>query len=152
MSSGLVSSARCLESGTHSYTQSAVLRRNEMDDLGNIKRAVPRPNAKRFTSETIADRELLVLAILSLYRIDARIFLMQCSDKDLDGWVTDTVQILQRPGDPAVPLSSVRTFMRVALWILELKPGEDLYHEGTSWMTKAMCVLILIQSEPSRYH
>ncbi|TDL29911.1 hypothetical protein BD410DRAFT_780416, partial [Rickenella mellea] len=124
--------------------RSAVLRRNEVDDMGNIKRAMPRPNAKRYTGETIADRELLVLGILALYRIDPRFYIPEKAD--MEDWVSDTVQVLLRPGDPAAPLSSVRTFMQASRWVLDLRPGDEYFEEGTSWIGKAIPSALLCAS------
>src|SRR5262245_55308684 len=104
--------------------QTAATRRPEIDQNGDMKRTAPKPQCKRYTSETIADRDLLVLAILALFRIDARCFLYESETKELDESVTDSVQLIQRPGDPAVPLSALRTFIHAANWVSSLSPGD----------------------------
>jgi neurofibromin 1 len=103
-----------------------------------MKRPASKPQSKRYTSETIADRDLLVLAILALFRIDARCFLYESETKELDDWVTDTVQLIQRPGDPAVPLSALRTFIHAANWVHGLDPGDEFYEKGRVWMSLVM--------------
>lgn len=103
-----------------------------------MKRPASKPVSKRYTSETIADRDMLVLAILALYRIDARCFLFESEAKELDDWVTDTVQLVQKPGDPAVPLSALRTFIHAAHWVNGLSQGDEFYEHGREWMSLAM--------------
>ncbi|KAF9238786.1 hypothetical protein BU15DRAFT_88233 [Melanogaster broomeanus] len=52
-----------------SSSSTASVHRSEVDAYGNVRRAALRPKAKRFTSETLTDQDLLVLAILSLWRL-----------------------------------------------------------------------------------
>lgn len=118
--------------------QLAATRRPEIDQNGTLKRSSPKPISKRYTSETITDRDMLVLSILALYRFDTRYFLFEAEAKELDDWVSDSVQLIQRPGDPAVPLSASRTFILASHWVNTLAPGDENYEQGRLSMSRVM--------------
>lgn len=117
------------------FHQTGVISQSETDEqLGSVKQAHPQPTLKRFSSEAISDKELLILGILCLYRFDALYKPINDTIDKREVWMTDIVQIIRRPGDMAIPLSSLRTFAHAANWMFQLQPGDEFYECGRYWV------------------
>ncbi len=85
--------------------QATASRRNEVDKYGVVRKTAQNPVAKRFSSESIADKELLMYAVLACYRIDTRCVLYNVTVERMDAWLVDCVSLVFRPGDIGLPLS-----------------------------------------------
>lgn len=81
-----------------------------MDAYGSSRKAALRPRAKRYTSETLPDRDLLILGILTLWRADIWWYHDLLSDDVVDNVFPTCVAIYTSPADPAVRWSLGRTF------------------------------------------
>ncbi|KAI5118442.1 hypothetical protein M0805_000576 [Coniferiporia weirii] len=115
--------------------QSGVSQHNELDTMGVMRRSATKPGLKRFSSEAISDKGLLVLAVLCLYRFEARFFPIDDDSERGVEWLYEIVHLVRRPGDTAIPLSALRTFMHEANWMLGQQPGDPFYKYGKYWVT-----------------
>ena len=93
---------------------------------------------RRFSSETITERQLLTLAILCLYRYDARFFPLFDEPEDSRQWIADIVTIMRDLSDPAVSLSAVRTFTHQANWMIGQPQESSEFKAGLFWMIITM--------------
>ena len=125
------------------YLQSTAAHRNEVDKNGVVKRSNLKPVAKRYSSEAIADKELLMYAVLALYRIDPRCVLYNITEENLKEWLVDTMQLVFRPADLALPLSSLRSMKFAVQWILPLQPEDEFHDEGRLFLGMLVCVCFL---------
>ena len=90
-----------------------------------MRRSASKPIVKRYTSEAISDRELLILSILALNRMDPRFILIEGMSDDWRHRLRDLTLLIRHTSDPAIPLSTVRSFNSAADWILSLQPGDQ---------------------------
>ena len=116
------------------------MRRSETDAEGTIRVPALRPKGKRYTAETVADRELLSLAVLALYRAEINWFL---SIIDLDTelyWVPGAVELWMIPCDTSVKVSMNRTTRYAFDTISHMSPQHPVWMAAASWMACAMYV------------
>lgn len=119
--------------------------------MGIVKRSAARPAMKRFSSEAFTEKELLVLAILCLYRFDARYFPVLETSEDSKKWFSDISQLIRDPGSTALPLSALRTFSHEANWMLG-QPEGDPYHEAALfWLGISMSVYRIFFMQVNTY-
>lgn len=111
---------------------------NEKDMMGTVRRSATKPSLKRFSSEAITDKELLVLGILCLYRFDALYIPIEDITSRADEWMHSIVSVLRRPGDMAIPLSSLRTFSHGSNWMILQQPGDMYYENARYWITMSV--------------
>ncbi|KAH8118768.1 hypothetical protein DFH11DRAFT_1839273 [Phellopilus nigrolimitatus] len=122
--------------------QSTVSHHNELDSLGVMRRSALKPALKRFSSEAIPDKELLVLAVMCLYRFDARFYPVEYDTSNGVEWLQDVTQLVRRPGDSAVPLSCLRTFMHEANWMFGQQPGDPAYELSRYWLSLSVPIVL----------
>ncbi|KAH7916805.1 hypothetical protein BJ138DRAFT_1121610 [Hygrophoropsis aurantiaca] len=121
------------------------LRRSEVDDRGNVRRPANRPRAKRFTSETLLDKDLLLLAILMLWRVDSHYYVMHTGDPERANWTSDVARIWNSPTDTAVKISEADTFQQMTDMFFKMQPGDHYYAMVADWMKATLsCTLITI--------
>ncbi|PPR04649.1 hypothetical protein CVT24_011867 [Panaeolus cyanescens] len=95
--------------------RSAGLRRLEIDQYGNTKRAATRPRARRVYPEPLSDREVLILGILSLWRSTPLFFIKGIETRDdVDNWVASAVKLWEAPIDISVKISTSSTMRKVS--------------------------------------
>ena len=97
-----------------------------------------KPTLKRFSSEAVTDKELLVLGILCLYRFDVLYVPIEYTAPRADEWMHCIVSVLRRPGDMAIPLSSLRTFGHATNWMLQQQPGDVYYENARYWLAMSV--------------
>ncbi|PCH40763.1 hypothetical protein WOLCODRAFT_88808 [Wolfiporia cocos MD-104 SS10] len=100
--------------------KSATTRRSEVDSNGQIKKPALRPKAKRYTSETLPDRELLAFSMLALYRTDPLWNIASFSSGE--DWVPFIVECWRCPLDPAIKLAMARTFRSKIDMVARMSP------------------------------
>lgn len=103
-----------------------------------MRRSASKPVVKRYTSEAISDRELLILSILSLKRLDTRLVMVDGMENDYKNSLRDFTNLIRHTTDPAIPLSTLRTFNSSANWVLSLQPEDEHYHVGRKWLGMIM--------------
>ncbi|THH31919.1 hypothetical protein EUX98_g2275 [Antrodiella citrinella] len=123
----------------------AVLRRSEIDSMGSIKKPAFRPKAKRYTSETMPDRELLSLAALALFRADYTWQLATLDATEKHTWLPHTLEMYQVPGDFVVKMSVHRSIGTGIDYILRYPPEHPRFQLYTEWMaTVSSAVLVAV--------
>ncbi|PFH50162.1 hypothetical protein AMATHDRAFT_80979 [Amanita thiersii Skay4041] len=100
-----------------------VSRRQEVDDYGNKKLSASRPRAKRGPSQILADRELLLLGILSLWRASPMFVFVGFRDVDLENLVQTATKIWGADVNLTMKISSASCFRSVAAATFQLPPA-----------------------------
>lgn len=115
-------------------TQSAVTRRAEYDANNVLKKPAYRPKAKRYTTETLPDRELALLAMLALWRADVHWIIDGISLDRKDRWIGEALDQWQAPADYSVRLALART-IRYIQDGLQTTPSDSYpYRAGLAWL------------------
>lgn len=112
------------------------MRRSETDAEGTIRKPALRPKGRRYTAETVADRELLSLAVLALYRAEINWFL---SILDTELIVPGPVELWMTPCDTSVKVSMNRTTRFAFDTVSAMSPQHPVWMAAASWMACAMC-------------
>ncbi|KAH9948737.1 hypothetical protein B0H21DRAFT_787622 [Amylocystis lapponica] len=113
----------------------AAMRRHEIDQAGNVRRAQLRPKAKRYTSETLPDRDLVVVALLALTRQNPMWFFAHLDYAYQDLWVPGTIEQWHTPMDPALKVSLNRTFRRCVETVKSMRPDHPKYEIIGPWLS-----------------
>ncbi|CAL1700085.1 unnamed protein product [Somion occarium] len=116
----------------------SVMRRSEIDADGIIKKPALRPKGKRYTAETVSDRELLSLSCLALYRADVWWFLCVTHVDTEPLWVPGAVELWLAPSDASVKISMNRTTRFAFDAITQMSPEHPAWDHCASWMACAM--------------
>ncbi|KAL4251095.1 Ras-GAP domain-containing protein [Abortiporus biennis] len=111
----------------------SILRRSETDSMGNIKKPAFRPKAKRFTSETLPDRELLSLACLALYRADPWWYLDVISKDHALTSTSGSLELWFAPTDPIVKTAMNRTCRCSLEAIIRMSPDHPMFPACANW-------------------
>ena len=122
---------------TCSILQAVYIRRSEVDANGSSRKASIRPKAKRYTSETLPDRELLILSMLTLWRADIWWYLDGQTDEIVDNFFNLCVSIYIAPADPAIRWSLGRTFRCWLDSILACPPDHPKWATLSRWVSEA---------------
>lgn len=105
-------------------------RRPELDSYGAMKHPDSKPKAKRIVSESLSDKELLMLGILSLWRQDANFHTTGASKEDLEEWVGVVVKIWDMNVDNCVKVSVTTCLCRLAVGLFRSVPGVGATGQG----------------------
>ncbi|THH13571.1 hypothetical protein EW146_g6666 [Bondarzewia mesenterica] len=109
------------------------VRRNEVDEAGNLKRTSFRPKAKRFTAETVSDRELLLIGILHLWKCNIGWSFTDMPCEELTTWVPAALKTWEEQTDPSVQYSIALALLQVSKQVGLLKPTDKLYEIARAW-------------------
>ena len=87
--------------------QFAGLRHLEIDRHGVVRRVAARPKAKRSLPEPLSEGEVLILGLLSLWRMSPLFFQqsIQIAEDDVQKWVDVAVTLWASPVDISVKIS-----------------------------------------------
>jgi hypothetical protein len=91
-------------------SKAAAGRRHELDQYGNIKKAATRPKARRYSTDALSDRELLLLAVLSMWRSDADFYMTDLTIVEAEEWLKLSLKIWDAPVDVSVKYLSSNFF------------------------------------------
>ncbi|EMD40361.1 hypothetical protein CERSUDRAFT_148314 [Gelatoporia subvermispora B] len=114
--------------------RSCTLRRSELDEHGFGRKSALRPKAKRYTSETLPDRELLALSIDALWRADNWWFLHALDASFMQYWIPDTIEIWHSQLDPACKISMARTYRGVFRTIAKMPADHPHFDTVALWI------------------
>uniref|UniRef100_A0A0W0FVQ0 Ras-GAP domain-containing protein n=1 Tax=Moniliophthora roreri TaxID=221103 RepID=A0A0W0FVQ0_MONRR len=118
--------------------KAASTRRPETDSFGNLKRNSNRPRIKKLIYTSLSDREIMILAILSLWRARANFFLSNMRDRDTPGWTVTTVKLWEANVDTSVKISAASMCLLEAELGFMLSPQEPLYEECVQWLKTSL--------------
>ncbi|KAI0775878.1 hypothetical protein BD413DRAFT_470082 [Trametes elegans] len=113
---------------------SVYTRRSEIDASGASRKSATRPKAKRYTSETLADRDLFLLSVLTLWRSDIWWYYDSGSSGNIDGVFNHTVTVYNAPADPAVKWSLGRTIRYLIESVGQCPTDHPLYPQLVRWV------------------
>ncbi|KAF9226729.1 hypothetical protein BS17DRAFT_500836 [Gyrodon lividus] len=128
------------------YKTSSV-RRSEIDAHGNVRRAALRPKAKRFTSETLTDKDLMILAILALWRSAPDYYILQIDHAQVESWVSMSARIWDSEADPSVKISAAMSFQHITDIFFRMSPGDRFYLVVEAWLKGNLAVTFLCMSK-----
>ena len=122
-------------------TQTSALRRNELDQHGNIKRAASRPKAKR-SSEHLSDREVMLLSILSLWRSSSAFFLQTLEGPQIEEWIAAAIKLWEAPIDTSIKISTAYSFQSMAEMAFRMAPTDEFHEVMVVWMKRTLLVFL----------
>ncbi|KAG5648701.1 hypothetical protein DXG03_000048 [Asterophora parasitica] len=101
------------------------LRRSEIDQYGNMKRTASRPQGKRTSIQPLSDREVLLLAILSLWRASPLFQLKDITVPGIEEWVDTLNKVWEASLDISVKVSAASCFYLSATALYKDPMAED---------------------------
>lgn len=121
--------------------KTAASRRNEIDEYGNIKKAASRPKARRVSTDILSDRELLLLAFLSLWRADSEFHLAHFDQSEVDEFLGSAVKLWDSPLDISVKLSSTMSIILFSHALPNMVPSDPYFDFHVRYMERSMLVI-----------
>ncbi|KDQ64130.1 hypothetical protein JAAARDRAFT_118551 [Jaapia argillacea MUCL 33604] len=121
-----------------SIFKSVATRTSELDPQGNVRRSAARPKSKRYTSETLSDRELLILAICSLWRANYHYYFIALQILDTPDWVPVAIKVWESPMDSCVKQSSAWSIRYLGELIFSMTPNDKYFKDAVLWMKLAI--------------
>ena len=105
-----------------------------------MKRPSTRPRIKRIGSEALADREVVILGILSLWRTRSRFFSVNIEGPELDTWFASVVKLLESSVDDMVKISAACSFRLTVECVFVMTSTHPFYSLLVAWMKRALFV------------
>ncbi|KAF8450670.1 hypothetical protein L210DRAFT_3520995 [Boletus edulis BED1] len=127
--------------------ETASIRRSEVDTNGNVRRAATRPKAKRFTSETLTDKDLLLLAILALWRADFSYSMLPIDEEDSLQWSITFTHVWDSEADTSVKISAATTFQCLVDMFFRMSPEDPDYAYFEDRLKQSLATALLCQSK-----
>ncbi|KAI0340881.1 hypothetical protein BDW22DRAFT_1485833 [Trametopsis cervina] len=118
----------------YSIYQAAISHRSEIDPSGTMKKANYRPRAKRYTTETLPDRELALHAIMALWRADVSWFLEGLDLAQEPQWIAHTLETWQSTVDNSLKYSFARTIRYIQEGVRNSPVESRSFIHGARWM------------------
>ncbi|THV03328.1 hypothetical protein K435DRAFT_835905 [Dendrothele bispora CBS 962.96] len=112
-------------------------RRPEVDTVG-IRRSASYPKVKHTHSQPLTDKELLVLAILSLWRAHTPFFLSEMKEEQEEEWSNGAVKVWESPLNIAVKISAATASLHEAKMAFMMKSHVLGQYGGVKWLHFAM--------------
>jgi neurofibromin 1 len=109
--------------------KSAGLRRPEIDQYGTMKRAAARPKAARKIPQPLADREVLLLGLLSLWRVHPNFHFKHMGDQEVEEWIVSADRVWDAPIDNSVKMSGTGTFRTITESLFIVPPTDPSYSD-----------------------
>ncbi|KAG6811909.1 hypothetical protein H0H92_005307 [Tricholoma furcatifolium] len=94
--------------------KTCALRRAEVDQYGNLKRAASRPKAMTMPQQPLSDREVLLLGILSLWRTSPLFHIKDLTIPIIQEWVETVNKLWETSLDTSVKVSTASCFYLTA--------------------------------------
>jgi len=116
------------------------MRRSEYDSDGTIRRPAARPKAKRFTSETLIDKDLMLLSILALWRAAPDYYITSVDHSKLDHWLSISARIQDSDCDTAVKISAATSNQHITDIFFRMNPNDSYYGLIEQWMKNSLLV------------
>ncbi|KAI1796034.1 hypothetical protein LXA43DRAFT_649826 [Ganoderma leucocontextum] len=126
----------CVMTRLNTIFYAVYIHRSEVDANGSSRKANIRPKAKRFTSETLPDRELLILGLLALWRADIWWYHDGLGDELIGDMFNLCVSIYIAPADPAIRWSLGRTFRYFTESIQQCNQDHEKWPLLSRWVTE----------------
>ncbi|KAG1752509.1 uncharacterized protein EDB91DRAFT_1102988 [Suillus paluster] len=118
--------------------KAASVRLSEYDSDGTIRRAASRPKAKRFTSETLIDKDLMLLSILALWRASPDYYITNIGQSHMEGWLSVSARIRDSDVDTAVKISAATSNQHLIDIYFKMPPNDPYYETIEGWMKHSL--------------
>lgn len=113
--------------------------RSEVDQFGIMKRPASRPKAKRSPEiSPLPDREVLILAILSLWRMSPDFGFKYLSEEEIDSWTTAVARLWNAQIDYSVKASLGISSRKLTEHVFTYLPTDPNVPKMTAWLTYAL--------------
>lgn len=109
------------------------VRRNEVDENGKLRRAALRPKAKRYVAETVSDRELVLIAVLGLWRANLGWTFTGLTKAEMDAWMPMALAVWEQQTDTSVQYSIAVALGQVGTQLDQLRSSDPLYATAGPW-------------------
>jgi hypothetical protein len=100
-----------------------VLRKLEMDPPARTVR----PTAKKYGTDFYSDATLLLLTLLTLYRVDTEFYLHGMEDRSEKEVVKDVITLLSSEQDATIQATVANTFYTLAQRVINMDPDDTRY-------------------------
>jgi len=131
----------------------ASLMRSDHDGRGTGGKARRRPRARKHTTETHDDRELLIFCIMTLWRSDLPWHTLATDKLELADWVPNAM-VIWSFGDRTVNMTVARSYRIVQDRVFNENPGSPHFEAAVLWLklvTPASLIVISNQLLTSRF-
>jgi neurofibromin 1 len=96
--------------------------------MGVTRRVAPRPKAKRNPAEPLPERDVLILAILSLWRSSPAFFQQGIQTaEDIESWANVAVKLWESPADISVKVSTASCMRKISEQVFMTPPTNPDY-------------------------
>ena len=103
-------------------------------------RVSSRPKARRYSPDTLTDRELLLLSILAMWRSDPSLLLMNYDKPEIEEWVPAATRLWDSPIDISVKISASTSFHLIGEALYQMIPSDDFFDGIATWVELASSV------------
>ncbi|KAG8870177.1 Ras GTPase activating protein ira2 [Serendipita sp. 405] len=106
-----------------------VLRKHEQDPSSRQlhSKSTVRPWAKKYGADYYSDSNLLLLTLLTLYRLDVAFYFHGLEDRSEDDTIRDCVVLLSPHQDPTIHATVAKTMHTIALGLSIIPPEDPVY-------------------------
>jgi hypothetical protein len=115
--------------------------RNEQDQYGNSARAASRPKARRYASDMLSDRELLLLSILSMWRSDPIWFMMGLDKTELEEWLPASARVWDSSLDITVKISASTNLLTICDTIFDFAFPDEVFEPFAIYFERGALVV-----------
>ncbi|KAK0461601.1 uncharacterized protein EV420DRAFT_1526161 [Desarmillaria tabescens] len=113
--------------------------RSEVDQFGIMKRPASRPKAKRSHElSPLPDREVLILAILSLWRMSPDFGFKYLTEEEIDSWTTAVARLWNAQIDYSVKASLGISSRKLTEHVFMYLPTDPNVPKMTAWLIYAL--------------
>ena len=119
--------------------------RGDRDGRGTGGKARRRPRARKQTTETHDDRELLIFSIMTLWRSDLPWHTLATDKLELTDWVPNAM-IIWGIGDQSVNLAVARAYRFVQDRVFNETPGTPHFDAAVLWLKLVTPASIIVTS------
>lgn len=108
-----------------------------------MRRTAPRPKAKRFTSETLPDKDLLLIAVLTLWRASPDYYITQFDKAHFDEWLATTARLWDAEVDTAVKIAAAMAIQQFTDIFFRMSRDDPFHEKLEYWMRGLLYVSFL---------
>jgi hypothetical protein len=117
------------------HEQAAAVRQGEIDENGNLKRSSTRPKIRQAPSESIGDRDWLLLTVVALWRADISFYLHWLSVAENNDKSMTALRLWDSPCDITVKISLEQFFRHLSRYVFAMRPDNPYLPIAVPWLT-----------------
>ncbi|KAF9067659.1 hypothetical protein BDP27DRAFT_1225535 [Rhodocollybia butyracea] len=122
--------------------RTCVTRRLEVDQYGSAKKSATRPKIKRIQADPLNDRELLVLGILSVWRLRWPFFFAEIPKAEAGTWTSLPLRIYDSSLDITVKISAASATLREYELAFERDLSDPQYDDYVDWIRSSLSQML----------